>query len=274
VIAALLALAVAYALASAYLHHRQRELIFFPVRDVLSTPADASVRYEDVRIPVEGTQAVHGWWLRADSDAAPILLYLHGNDGNVGTNVERIAHLRRLGHGVLAIDYRGYGRSSEGSPSEASLYADADAAWRYLVAELHADPRRTFVYGHSLGGAVAVELAARHPGCAGVIVESGFTSLADMARIDYWMFPTGWLLHQRFDALSRLRDVRVPILLIHGTADREVPFAMSERLYAAARAPKAIALVPGAGHEDVGTIGEERYGAALCAFTGACQGVR
>jgi pimeloyl-ACP methyl ester carboxylesterase len=263
---AALALAIAaYGAAAWYLWAKQRELIFTPTADVSRTPADVQLRYEDVRIPLRaGT--LHGWWLpSADADAASVL-YLHGSDLNLGANVDHIAALSRIGLSVLAVDYRGYGRSSGAFPSESGLYDDATAAWDYLIGQRSVDPGRAFIYGHSLGGAVAIELALRRPQAAGVIVESAFTSLADVAKLDYWMFPVNWLLDQRFDAIARLPMLRVPVLFIHGTADVEVPYTMSERLFAAAPGPKSLTLIPGAGHEDNAAIGATPYTRAVVEF--------
>jgi pimeloyl-ACP methyl ester carboxylesterase len=265
----LLALSLAaYGGACWYLWNKQRELIFFPTREVTRTPADVSVTYEDVRLPIGGKDPafLHGWWLQsADADAA-VVLYLHGNDLNLGSNVDHIAALYRLGFSILAVDYRGYGKSEGAFPSESQVYEDAEAAWDYLVRARNIDPRRAFVYGHSLGGAVAIELALRRPEAAGVIAESAFTSIADMARIGYWMFPVDWLLNQRFDALAKSAKLRMPVLFIHGTADTEVPYTMSERLFAAAPEPKSLTLIPRAGHENCASVGGALYSRAVLEF--------
>src|SRR5262249_49080904 len=154
-------LIAAYAFATWYLWANQRELIFLPARHVLRTPADVGLKYEDVRVPVGPGEAafLHGWWLRSDDAQAPALLYLHGNDLNIGASIDVVGRLHGMGFSVLAVDYRGYGRSSGGLPSEGQVYEDADAAWRYLVEDLKADPARTFIYGHSLGSAIAIDLA-------------------------------------------------------------------------------------------------------------------
>jgi fermentation-respiration switch protein FrsA (DUF1100 family) len=121
--------------------------------------------------------------------------------------------------------------------------------------------------GLRFGGAVAIELGMQHPEAAGLIVESTFTSMPDIAKLSYWMFPVDRMLHQRFDALARIPSVRLPVLLIHGTADAEVPCTMSERLFAAAREPKQLTLIPGGGHEDNAGIGATQYVRDVLAFT-------
>jgi len=227
------------------------------------------LKYEEVWLPIGASNpaSLHGWWLRTDDAAAPALLYLHGNDLNIGGNVEHVARLHRMGFSVLIVDYRGYGKSGGGFPSEAQVYEDAETAWNYLLQERHVDPRQAFIYGHSLGGAVAIDLALRHPEAAGLIVDSTFTSMREMARITYWMFPADWLLNQRFDALAKVPMLRVPVLFIHGTADAEVPYTMSAQLFAAARGSKWLTLIPGGGHEDSAAVGGTLYTDAVLDFT-------
>jgi hypothetical protein len=172
-----------------------------------------------------------------------------------------IQRLRRIGFSVLAIDYRGFGRSDGELPSEAQAYADAQAAWDRLR-RLEPDPTRRFVFGHSLGGAVAIDLAARNADVAGLIVESTFTSIREMAELRGYG-GIGVVLTQHFDSLSKVANVAAPVLFVHGTADRAVPYTMSERLYAAAREPKRLLLVENAGHVDSSWVGFERYQAAV-----------
>jgi uncharacterized protein len=193
---------------------------------------------------------------------------------NIGGNVDHVARLNRLGFAVLAVDYRGYGRSGGAFPSETQVYEDAEAAWHYLVQDRRVDARRAFIYGHSLGGAVAIDLAIRHPEAAGLIVESTFTSIADIARTEYWIFPVDRLLNQRFDALAKVSMLSVPVLFIHGTADREVPYTMSERLFAATTGPKWLTLVPGGGHEDSGKVAETLYAQAVLDFVHSARAGR
>ncbi|TMH29500.1 MAG: lysophospholipase [Betaproteobacteria bacterium] len=265
----LVLLIVGYVGASAYLWIEQRELIFFPSRDIRETPANLGLQYEEIWVPV-GTRDptwLYGWWLESANAATATILYLHGNDLNIAGNLDRIALLNRLGFTLLAVDYRGYGKSGGEFPSEIQMYEDADAAWNYLIKERRVDSKHAFIYGHSLGGAVAVELALRHPETAGLIVESTFTSIPEMAKTLYWMFPTDWLLNQRFDALAKMPMLRVPTLFIHGTADEEVPYTMSEQLFSAATGPKWLTLIPGGGHEDSASVGETLYNRAVLDFT-------
>jgi uncharacterized protein len=252
-----------YCAACVFLYIRQAHYIFVPERDIKVTPADFQLNYQDIYIPVSTetgkTEKIHGWWIPNANKNAKTLLYLHGNSVSVGANAEHATRLHNLGFSVLLIDYRGFGRSEGEFPSESQVYEDAQTAWNYLVKEQKA--RNIFIYGHSLGGAVAVDLAVHHPEAAGLIVESSFTSLLDLASHYPWtqFFPMPLLLTQRFDSLSKVKYLKVPVLFIHGTADQTISFQMSQRLFAAAPAPKQLELVPNADHGNDAIVAGPRY---------------
>jgi fermentation-respiration switch protein FrsA (DUF1100 family) len=257
---------MAYLAACLALVAGQNRLIFKPSLTVETTPADLGLAYEDVWLsvvtPQGKTEKIHGWWLGSKHYQKKVLLYLHGNGGNISYNLGPVKTFHEQGFSVLIIDYRGYGQSQGHFPSESEVYRDSQAAWDYLIEQRHINPQSIFIYGHSLGGAIAIDLGVRQPNAAGVIVENTFTSMRDM--IDYLgsfykLFPTDFILHQRFDSLSKLRLLNVPLLLIHGTNDRTVPSYMSEKLFQAARVPKKILLVPDADHNNVGAIAKEDY---------------
>jgi fermentation-respiration switch protein FrsA (DUF1100 family) len=239
------------------LYLRQTRRIFFPSPVIETTPAELGLPYEEVWLPVGG-ERLHGWWIPAAREKGAVL-YLHGNAINIGANIGQAERFHRLGLSVLLIDYRGYGRSEGGFPTERRVYQDAEASWRYLMGQV--SPDRLFIYGHSLGGAIAIELASHHPEAAGLIVQSSFTSMRQM--IDYVLprriFPADLLLTQRFDSLSKISALKLPILLIHGLTDEKVPAFMSEILYAAAPEPKQLYLVPLADHNNVGETAGDDY---------------
>lgn len=197
---------------------------------------------------------------------APTVLYLHGNYRNIGNNLEHTARLHQLGFNVLLADYRGYGKSSGGKPSESKVYEDAEAAWQYLLKQRAADPRQTFIYGHSLGGAIAINLAVHHPEAAGLITESTFTSMQAEAEVNYGFLPIGWLLNQRFESLQKVPELKIPVLFIHGTWDKKIPVSMAKQLYAAAPQPKTLVLIEGGEHNNSGGIGWVEYRDAVSAF--------
>ncbi|MCX7890910.1 MAG: lysophospholipase [Burkholderiales bacterium] len=257
----------------AYIETKQRELIFRPVREIHATPADRGMAYEDVWIRVAGGDAgeakIHGWFVPAARKAPagggppPAVLYLHGVRWSLSGHLFRIARWREMGFDVLAIDYRGFGRSDGDLPSEAQTYADAQAAWEWLKARVP-DASRRVVYGHSLGGAVAIELASRNADVAALVVESSFTSMQAMAaRQGYGFLPVSLVLTERYDSLARIAAVRAPVLFVHGTGDGFVPPEMSEALYAAANEPKRLLLVEGASHSNASGYAFERYAAAV-----------
>ena len=217
-------------------------LIFFPDPFVPDPPAGIEERW----ITTEDGVRVHAWYAPAAGPDAPVLVWSHGNGGNIANRVEVLLALHERGVGVLAYDYRGYGRS-EGRPSEAGVYRDARAAYDSERARGVA-PERIVCFGESLGSAVTLALATERP-CAGVVVVSPFTTLAEVARRHYG--PLGGLAGRQFDGLSNVQRLTVPLLVAHGDRDEIVPYELGERLFAAAPEPKRFLRVPGAHHNDV-----------------------
>lgn len=203
-----------------------------------------------------------------------VVLYLHGNGSNVGANVEHANRFHRLGLSVFVIDYRGYGKSQGDFPSESQVYEDAQLAWDYLVQQRGVNPNQIYIYGHSLGGAIAIDLAVRHPEAAGLIVEGSFTStraMVDFQKGLFWLFPIDLLLTQRFDSLSKVDRLQMPVLFIHGTADNVVPVEMSKKLFDAAPDPKQLYIVPDGGHTNVAQIGGAEYLQIVSQFLGSSK---
>ncbi|MEL6381062.1 MAG: alpha/beta fold hydrolase [Cyanobacteria bacterium J06626_18] len=237
----------------------QPRLIFHPQMGLALTPADLDLPYEDVWIPVDEGQ-IHGWWIPANAPNAKTVLYLHGNAGNIETNVWRARYLSQLGLSVLLIDYRGYGLSSGPFPNETRVYEDTNAAWDYLTQNRKITPQNIVIFGHSIGGAIAINLAHQYPQAGGLIVESTFTSMADMVDLTIYgqVFPK-WLLHQTFPSQQKLPELKMPVLLIHGLDDNTIPATMSEQLYAEVPDPKQLWLVPGANHNNVAEVAGPEY---------------
>jgi alpha-beta hydrolase superfamily lysophospholipase len=273
------ALLVALALGAAgcaTLGVKERELTFRVVRETPSWFAGmpAGVQEFDLAAVADGhPQHVHAWWWPAVEANAPALLYLHGSRWDLTGQLFRIEQLHAFGFSVLAIDYRGFGKSDGELPSEGTVYEDARLGWDRLT-QLQADPAKRFIYGHSLGGAVAIDLAAKLDAppagqaaalpARGLIVESTFTTLADIAR----EFTVSWLpaesiLTQKFDSLTKIAQVRIPVLIVHGSSDRFVPSRFSRALYDAARDPKRLLLVEGGTHNNSMRAGSAEYRQAL-----------
>jgi alpha-beta hydrolase superfamily lysophospholipase len=212
-------------------------------------------------------QSVHAWWWPSRTKDAPAVLYLHGSRWNLTGQLFRIRELHDLGFSVFAIDYRGFGKSEGDPPSEKTVYQDARIGWD-AMAKLAPAPERRFIYGHSLGGAIAVDLASslsqeaarQHAPvpAAGLVVESSFTNLADVARaLSYSWLPIQLLLTQKFDAVDKIADVRMPVVVLHGDADRYVPPELGRKLYAAAPEPKRLVVVEDGTHNNSLRLGEE-----------------
>ena len=263
------AIVVVYAAACTYMWATQLDYVFEPELLLQTTPDRLGMKFEELRIPV-GSGADRGelqaWWIPAGQPNAPTLLYLHGNYRNIGNNLEHTLRLHNLGFNVLLSDYRGYGKSSGGRPNEAKVYQDAEAAWQYLLKQRGVKPQQAFIYGHSLGGAIAIDLAMHHPEAAGLIIESSFTSMVEMGKLAYPFLPVDWLLDQRFDALKKISRLKIPVLLIHGTWDKRVPVQMAQQLYAAAPQPKTLTLIEGGEHNNSGAVGWTEYRDAVTAF--------
>jgi fermentation-respiration switch protein FrsA (DUF1100 family) len=221
---------------------QQPQMTFFPTAQLETTPAQWGLAYEEVMLRAEDGIRLHGWYLPHPA-ATRTLLFFHGNGGNISHRGESLAIFHRLGLNVLIIDYRGYGRS-EGVPDEAGLYRDAAAAWRYLRQERGVAASQIIVFGRSLGGAVAVQLAAQvTPGA--LILESTFSSARDMAsHLFPWLSKLVWLRY-RFDSEAQIRQLRAPLYLLHSPDDEIIPYAMGQKLYAAAPVPKRFLMLRG-----------------------------
>ena len=250
---------VAFCGGCAYLETKQGDWIFSPVQGEWRGYRGPPQGVEEIWIPVgQNGEKLYAWWSPQPDKNAPTLLYLHGARWNLTGSVTRIPRWNKMGFSVLAIDYRGFGKSTfvdGSSPTEQSANEDAEAAWAYLNAD-RADPRsaaaKRFIFGHSLGSSMATHLALKERDASGLILESAFTSVPDLIKETKWGFlPVGFLVTQRFDNLDRINDVTIPILFVHGTDDNIVPFAMSERLYAATRARKRLLRAEGGSHHNL-----------------------
>lgn len=261
--------ALGYFAICTFLFTNQTKLLFFPIQAIDITPDFFNLAYEDVWLPIVTktgqVERIHGWWMPSAKSIPDrqkqVVLYLHGNGSNIGANLEHANRFHQLGLSVLLIDYRGYGRSTGNFPNESQVYQDAKTAWDYLVKERELDPSQIFIYGHSLGGAIAIDLAVHHPEAAGLIVESSFTSTREMVdyKRSFWMFPIDLILTQRFDSIAKVSKLKMPVLFIHGTADTVVPVEMSKKLFEAAREPKELYIVPNADHTNTAKTAGAAY---------------
>jgi hypothetical protein len=239
-------------------------LLYFPSREVHSTPASMGLAYRELRFDTEDGERLHGFWVPAPGQPSRgHLLHVHGNAGNVADRVYELELLCALGLDVLLFDYRGYGQST-GRPSEEGTYRDARAARAALTAQPGVRPERIVYLGESLGGAVAVTLALEAPP-RGLVLRSTFAGVRALGRLHYPFVPAA-LVPNAYPTLERIGRVRCPVLLIHGTADEIVPLAQAEALLAAAAEPKRLARIEGAGHNDI--VGFEGHARALADWVG------
>ena len=253
-----------YAALVAFVWLVQDRLIYYPQmgREIASTPSSRGVPYDDFTIETSDGEKLNVWWVPAASPRGAVLLF-HGNAGNISHRIEYALMFRRLGYSTLLVDYRGYGRSS-GQPSEEGTYKDADAAWRWLTRTRGIPPKDVVLFGESLGGAVASWLAAQHEVRA-LVLASTFTSAVDLGAQVYGFLPVRLISRYRYDTLSRLAQVRSPVLVIHSPDDDIIPFAHGRRLYEAAREPKAFLELAG-GHNDGFVFAREAWVKPLGAF--------
>jgi hypothetical protein len=244
-------------------------LIYFPSRALDLTPAELGLPFEEAWLTAEDGVRIHGWFLPARGSRFTVL-FAHGNAGNISHRLDRARlMLSRLGADVLLFDYRGYGRS-EGRPGEQGTYRDARAAHEYLVGRRGIRPERLVLFGESLGSAVVLDLALSRP-CRGLVLESPFTSVPDMARKVLPILPLGRLLTTKYDNRAKAALLEVPLLVLHGDRDGLVPFAHGRRVFEAAPEPKRFFQIPGADHNDTYVTGGEAYWRAVAEFLASLE---
>ena len=244
----------------------ESKLVFFP-----DYPGRLTGEWQPRGLPVQDAWikthdgvALHAWWI-PNSHAQVTFLAFHGNAANIANRAELYRFLWMLPANVLAVEYRGYGRS-EGKPSEAGLYRDADATYDYLVREQHTPAEQIISFGQSLGSAVAVDLASRRT-VAGIVLEGSFPSARAVAQKVYWFLPgIGLVARSKFDTAKKLSRVRVPILIVHCVSDPVVSFSLGEEVYRQAQEPKSFLRVEGECHEEASLSAPEKYRAELGRF--------
>ena len=214
---------------------QQPHMIFFPMSGLDQTPADWGLEYEDVKLYTADGVQLHGWYI-PKQESEHVLLFFHGNAGNISHRRDSIQLFHRLGLNVLIIDYRGYGKS-EGKPGEQGLYKDAAAAWRYLTEQKGFDPDDVVIFGRSLGGAVAAKLAAGVE-ARGLILESTMSSARDFARAVFKILSRLVVMRYEFNIAQHIQRVNYPVLVLHSPEDEIMPFHLGEKVYDVANQPK------------------------------------
>ena len=257
--------ALGYGAFAGFIYFMQPRLLYYPnlpTRELTATPAETGLDYEAVTLHTDDGVRLSAWFIPHPAPRAT-LLFFHGNAGNLSHRIESIRLFHDLGLSVFIIDYRGYGQS-EGRPSEAGTYLDAAAAWNYLVDERHIAPQGIVIFGRSLGGAIAAELAS-HTRPAALIIESAFTSVPNMAARLYPWLPVRWLSRYRYDTHRALETITCPVLIIHSREDDIIPYAEGEQLFAHAREPKRFLEIHG-GHGNGWMVSREAYTRGIDGF--------
>lgn len=244
----------------------QARMVFLPNvagRDLVATPSAVGLEYQELWLETDDGERLHGWWLPRP-DARATLLFHHGNAGNISHRLDSLLLFHQLELNVLIFDYRGYGQSS-GRPSEAGVYADARAAWNWLVDDKQIPPDRIVLFGRSMGGAIAAQLASE-VNAGAMILESTFSSVPDVAAEIYWWLPVRWLARIRFPTIEHVVASDIPLLVVHSRDDEIIAFAHAERIVAAVAEGRAELLEIQGDHNTGFLRSGERYLAGLSAF--------
>jgi len=280
--------AAGYAVLAVVLFFYQPNLLYFPdmpTRAIEATPADIGLDFEPLTLTTIDAESIDAWFVPADpargestrgdparrDSVAGVVLFCHGNAGNISHRLDSIRLFHELGLSVLIFDYRGYGQST-GKLTEKGTYQDADAAWNYLVQQRGIPPEAIILFGRSLGASIVSDLAARQVAAA-VILESAFTSVPDVAAQLYPWLPVRWLRRYQYDTRKNLANIHSPVLIIHSRDDEIIPYVNGERLFAAANEPRQFLELRG-GHNDGFMVSGSDYIHALDSFISQSMGSR
>ena len=262
VIHAGIVLVLSYLVILLFVYLRQDRMLYFPARDLWQVPSDRGIAYEDLSLTTRDGLRISAWYLPAPHERG-VLLFCHGNAGNMADRMDSLMIFHDLDLSVLIFDYRGYGKSG-GKPSESGTYRDAEAAWDYLMRVKQIPPHRIVIFGRSLGGAVAAELA-REKNPAALIIESTFLSVPDLgARLYPWL-PVRLLSKFRYATVDKIGSISCPKLVIHSPDDEIIPFDQGRTLYEKSSPPKEFLMIRG-GHNEGFLISGSLYRNGLKAF--------
>lgn len=248
---------IALVLAIAYLRYFEQKSIYFPMKEIGTTPRDVGLEYEDVYFKTKDDVELNGWLVSKEGSSI-YLLFCHGNAGNISHRLEIINMFVNVGLNVFIFDYRGYGKS-QGKPSEKGLYKDAAAAYGYLISR-GVKKEKIVIFGESLGGAVAIELA-KDLDKGALITEGAFTSVPDMAGDIYPFLPIRFLVSSRYNSISKIKDVKIAKLIIHSRDDEIILYKHGKRLFEVAPSPKEFLELRGSHNEAVLLMRKEFSGA-------------
>ena len=227
-----------------------RSMIFFPEKSFHEKPGDYGLLWEDAFFQTEDKIRLHGWFLKTAQQSPRTLLFFHGNAGNISGRLFKAKGWVDRGFSVLLVDYRGYGKSEGKIEREENILTDARASWNYLTGVKKAEPSKIVLYGESLGTYPAIKLAGEHHG-ATLILEAPFISFLELAGVHYPFVPKSLLKNFAFSNIGSIENIQCPVFILHGTKDEICPYAMAEKLFQHAPAPKEFFPVPDGGHNDL-----------------------
>ncbi|MDB9822811.1 alpha/beta hydrolase [Deltaproteobacteria bacterium] len=258
-------LLIIFAITICYIFYPKIEnfFVFYPQSSFDFTPEELRLDYKDVYFNSEDGEKLHGWFFPLKGEY-PVILFCHGNAGNISHRLDNIRLLTERNLQVFIFDYRGYGKSS-GSPSEKGIYMDGRAAYDYLADKEHIPPEKIVLFGRSLGGSVAIDLALNRD-AGSIIVESAFVSTKDMAKTMFLFNMLSFVLPRNYNNLEKISKISIPKLIIHSEDDEIVPFSMGKKLFEASREPKYFFSIKGAGHNDTYMDGGEKYLRTFASF--------
>jgi fermentation-respiration switch protein FrsA (DUF1100 family) len=266
----IVAVVAVYGLLIVVMYFTQGRMLYLPNmpgRTLDMTPADAGMDYQDVSLETADGVTLHGWFVPGQSSR--VLLFFHGNAGNISHRLDSIRQFQELGLSVFIIDYRGYGQSGD-KISETGIYSDAEAAWRHLTEDRGISDNDVIVFGRSLGASAASRLATQHPPLA-LIVEASFTSVPDIAQELYPWLPARWLCRFRHATVDHIRDVHCPVLVVHSRDDEIIPFHHGETIFASANEPRTFLALRGS-HNDAFLQHKNTYTEGICTFLAGLSG--
>jgi fermentation-respiration switch protein FrsA (DUF1100 family) len=257
---------IVYSVFLIVMYFKQDSLLYFPDKEIWQTPKDVGLGYEEIYFKAKDGITISGWYIPAENEKG-IILFCHGNAGNISHRLDSIKIFNSLNLSVLIFDYRGYGKS-EGKPYEIGTYLDAEAAWDYLVNFKEKSPDRIILFGRSLGAAIAAEIALRkNP--AGLIIESSFTSVPDIGTKFYPWIPVKLISRFKYSTIDKIGLIRCPKLIIHSHEDEIIPFEHAKSIYERAFPPKDFLEIKG-GHNEGFLISGNTYTEGLKRFLDKC----
>ncbi|MCX5798390.1 MAG: alpha/beta hydrolase [Proteobacteria bacterium] len=262
-------LCLSYLVIMVVLYLKQGTMLYAPERDVFRTPQNIGLAYEEVNFQTEDGITISGWYIPAKDEKGTVL-FCHGNAGNISHRLDSVGIFHSLNFSVLIFDYRGYGKS-EGKPSEKGTYLDAEATWDYLVNVKKKAPENIVIFGRSLGGAIAAEIALKkNPAC--LIIESSFTSIPELAAKLYPWLPVRYLSKFKYSTVEKIRFIKCPKLIIHSPEDELIPYKFGKSLYEKASLPKEFLEIKG-GHNDGFLISGKVYSEGVKKFLEKYRGL-